>query len=416
MPLLVRFNVPIGVCTWNQSSYRKIILLLDIRKIILSAGKALMANTLIGQRLKALREEKSLSQEDLANLFGFNDRQTVSAIETGERRLTADELLLIVQKLGTPLDYFTDPFRLVGEGRFNWRQTNVPAQVLGAYERVAGQLIAAFRTLGTQVGEEPPLERRSLRLTKASRFEDAAAAGERFAAARKLGDVPARRLAAVMERDLDILVLMVTPSHAGVSGAACRLPDLDVVLINRDEVAGRRHFDLAHELFHILTWDAMPPVHVEDATETGGNRVEQLANAFASALLMPARVVGVAADWHPLRGDALVARLNATADRLEVTASALLWRLVSLDLLEKAEARAVPADAIRNNGHLTGLFAKSPASERPPLFSKRFVEIVARAVDEGRVSVRKIAGLLGLAVDDLGDLFAAHGVPAPYAL
>ena len=31
------------------------------------------------------------------------------------------------------------------------------------------------------------------------------------------------------------------------------------------------------------------PVHIEDATETGGaNRVEQLANAFASALLMPA--------------------------------------------------------------------------------------------------------------------------------
>ena len=42
------------------------------------------------------------------------------------------------------------------------------------------------------------------------------------------------------------------------------------MLINRDEVPGRRHFDLAHELFHILTWDAMPPDHVEEATETGG--------------------------------------------------------------------------------------------------------------------------------------------------
>lgn len=371
-----------------------------------------MANALIGLRLKALREEKSLSQDDLARLFGFKDRQTVSAIETGERRLTADELLLAVQKLGAPLDYFTDPFRLVGEGRFNWRQTNVPAQVLGAYERVAGQLIAAFRTLGTEIGEKPPLERRSLRLTKTSRFEDAAEAGERFASEHDLGDVPARRLAEAMERDLDILVLMVTPSHAGVSGAACRLPDLDVVLINRDEVPGRRHFDLAHELFHILTWEAMPPVHIEEATETGGaNRVEQLANAFASALLMPARIVGAAADWRTLRGNALVAKLNATADRLEVTATALLWRLVSLNLLERAEARAVPADLLRYNG-----LPMRPAGARSPLFSKRFVEIVARAVDEGRVSVRKIASLLGLAVDDLGNLFTAHGVSAPYDL
>lgn len=371
-----------------------------------------MSSALIGQRLKALREEKSLSQDDLARLFGFKDRQTVSAIETGERRLSAEELLMAVQKLGASLDYFTDPFRLVGEGKFNWRQTNVPVPVLGAYERVAGQLIAAFRTLGTDLGEKPSLVRQSLRLTKHSRFEDAAEAGERFAAEHNLGDVPAQRLAEVMERDLGILVLMVTPSHSGVSGAACRLPDLDIVLINRDEVPGRRHFDLAHELFHVLTWDAMPPVHIEDATETGGaNRVEQLANAFAAALLIPARLVKDAADWRSLRGDGLIAALNATADRLEVTSAALMWQLVSLDLLEKAEARATPVDALRFNGR-----PRRPAGETPPLFSRRFIEIVARAVDEGRVSTRKIAGVLGLAIDELADLFAAHGVPAPYDL
>ena len=89
------------------------------------------------------------------------------------------------------------------------------------------------------------------------------AAGERFAADFELGDVPAARLAEVMEGKLGILVLMVDAIE-GVSGAACRLPELDVVLINRKEVAGRRHFDLAHELFHILTWDAMPPEHVEE--------------------------------------------------------------------------------------------------------------------------------------------------------
>ena len=220
-----------------------------------------------------------------------------------------------------------------------------------------------------------------------------------------------------MERDLDILVLMVTPSHAGVSGAACRSPDLDVVLINRDEVPGRRHFDLAHELFHILTWEAMPPLHIEDVTETGGaNRIEQLANTFASALLMPKSIVEAATDWRALRGDALIGQLNTTADRLGVTATALLWRLVSLGLLERADARAVPANAIRNNGHPTGLFAENSGSKGLPLFSKRFVEIVARAVEEGRVSIRKIASLLGLSIDDLGDLFATYGVPAPYEL
>ena len=116
------------------------------------------------------------------------------------------------------------------------------------------------------------------------------AAGERFAADFKLGPVPAEQLAEVMERELGVLVLMVDAIE-GVSGAACRLPDLDAVLINRHEVPGRRNFDLAHELFHILTWDAMPPEHVEDASEQSKIRVEQLANNFASAVLMPAEVL-----------------------------------------------------------------------------------------------------------------------------
>ena len=370
-----------------------------------------MSSALIGQRLKALREEKNLSQDDLARVFGFKDRQTVSAIENGERRLSADELLLAVQKLDAPLEYFTDPFRLVGEGRFNWRQTNVPAAVLGAYERIAGRLIAVFRALGADLGEKPPLLRRSLTLTKNSRFEDAAAAGERFAAEYRLGDKPAEKLAEIMENELQILVLFVTPNNLGVSGAACRLPDLDVVLINRKETPGRRHFDLAHELFHILTWEFLPPVHIEEATEIGGNRIEQLANAFASALLMPRHVIEPFADWTALRGKALASPLNSAADALQVTSSALLWRLVSLGLVDKVEARALSPDALRLNGRKAKRAAKAPA-----LFSKKFVEIVARAVDEGRVSTRKVAGLLGLAVDDLAELFESHGVPAPYEL
>src|SRR5436190_21552709 len=106
-----------------------------------------MAADLIGLRMKALREERKLSQDDLARMFGFKDLQTVSAIETGERWISAEELVLAVEKLGTPLDYFTDPFMLVGEGRFSWRQTNVSAPRLDAEERRAGRWIAAFRTL-----------------------------------------------------------------------------------------------------------------------------------------------------------------------------------------------------------------------------------------------------------------------------
>ncbi|MCS0504322.1 helix-turn-helix domain-containing protein [Ancylobacter mangrovi] len=367
-----------------------------------------MAN-FIGTRIKALREERKLSQDDLARVFGFKDRQTVSAIETGERRVTAEELVIAVEKLGASLDYFTNPFLLVGEGRFSWRQTNVGPQALNGYERSAGRWIAAYRALSPQVGRAAPLLRRSLGLTPRHSFEDAMEAGERFVAEFELGDVPAGRLAEVMERALGILVLRVD-AFEGISGAACRLPELDVVLINRSEVEGRRNFDLAHELFHILTWDTMPPEHSEAAVETGGNRVEQLANNFASAVLMPAKILDGMADWSALAEAALVARLNGAADQLKVTASALKWRLVALNRLKPATARATPDAALRNNGRGEG------AAVPPPPFSKPFVEVIGLAIEAGHVSARRASGLLDMTVDDLGDLFEVYGAPSPIEL
>lgn len=356
-------------------------------------------SNLIGTRLRALREEQKLSQDEIARVFGFKDRQTVSAIETGERRLSADELLTAVQKLGASFDYFTNPFLLVGEGKFSWRQSNVALERLNAFERVAGRWVAANRALAPEVGRPAPNLRQALKLNSKSSFEEAMAAGDRFAADFELGVVPAERLAEVMERRLGVLVLMVDAID-GISGAACRLPDLDAVLINRHEVAGRRHFDLAHELFHILTWDTMPPEHVEDASERSKIRVEQLANNFASAVLMPTAVID---QIDPIKGD-LVPWLNDTAEALEVTATALKWRLVALERLDAVQANKIPDSALRNNGR--DISGRKP----PPLYSKAFMEVIALAIDEGHMSARKAADLLDMTLDDLAELCATHSV------
>ena len=362
-----------------------------------------MTNGLIGRRIRALREERNLTQEDLAGIFGFRDRQTVSAIEKGARRVSAEELLLAVEELDAPLDYFTDPFLLAGEGRFSWRQSGVDTARLEACERSAGRWIAAFRTLAQQVGYETPLMRRALGLNRRSSYEDAMSAGERFASEFGLGDVPAVRLANVMERELGILVLMVDMER-GVSGAACRLTELDAVLIARREVEGRRHFDLAHELFHILTWDAMPPKHSEEAAETGGDRVEQLANNFASALLMPSTVLARFGSWSNLTRNRLIERLSAVAGELRVTAPALKWRLVALGELKTAEARSLPEEAIRSSG-------RDAVRDAPPtLFSRPFIEVLRLAIEGGRISVRRAAGLLDLSIEVLAELFEAHNV------
>ena len=362
-----------------------------------------MTNPLIGTRMKAFRQARGMSQDELARALGFKDRQIVSAIETGVRRVAAEELLLAMEHLSVPLDYFTDPFRIDGEGLFSWRQMGVPREQLVEYETMAGRWIGGYRAMASQVGRKPRLMRQALGLTKLSSFEEAAEAGERFVVEFDLGPVPGLRLADVMEEGLGILVLWVD-AYEGISGAACRLPDLDTVLIARGEVRGRRNFDLAHELFHILTWDAMPPEHVEDAVDFSGNRVEQLANNFAAAVLMPRDSLAPLGDWTSLDTEALCARLNATAEDLHVSSSALRWRLAALGALTRKRARAVPEGALRNNGQA------GPSGTVPALYSRRFAEVLAAGIDGGHISVRRGAEIVGLPIEDLEELFEAHGV------
>lgn len=136
-------------------------------------------NELISRRLKAARERAGLTQAQFAEKLGFKDRQTLAAIEAGQRKLSAEELLRALKVLGVELEYLTDPFRLVGEGRFSWRaDKKATAAMLDEFEDKAGRWIAMYRQLGEKTAASPsPLQPR-LALTEKSAFEDARAAAE----------------------------------------------------------------------------------------------------------------------------------------------------------------------------------------------------------------------------------------------
>lgn len=370
-----------------------------------------MSASIIGKRLKALRDERGVDQDAVAETLGLNSRQIVSNIETGERRVKADELLRLANYFNVELEYFTDPYRIVGEGSFSWRQTGRSLQDLRSYEAVAGSWIAMFRHEAPRVGRQAFLRRPVLPITKQSSYEDAIAQGERVAEELALGDVPAALLPEAMERDFGILVLMVDAID-GVSGAACRLPDLDAVLVNRHEVEGRRNFDLAHELFHIMTWEQMPPDYSEAADSFGKrrSRVEQLADNFAAALLMPSKVIARFGSWLKMGTQELASRINDVANELLVTAQALKWRLLTLGLLTRAAVLELPDDLLKNNGRM------KMEDKAPPLFSRAFMEVMGKAMDQGFVSRRRVARQLGQTMTELSEIFRAYRLALPDGL
>ena len=366
----------------------------------------------ISRRLKAAREKKGLTQAQLSELLGFKDRQTVAAIETGNRNLTAEELLSAMRVLGEDLDYFTDRFRLVGEGRFNWRaDRKIMPERLAGFEDRAGRWIATYRQLGEEQGVVPsPLQAR-LGLTERSTYEEAQEKGEALVVQWGLGEIPARKLEQAIQENLRALVLHVD-TLPGISGAACQLPGLNTIIINRTEPEGRRHFDLAHECFHLLTWESMPPEHTE-ATEgrySGKGRhkrIEQLADNFAEALLMPSGLVTT--RWEERKERDIHRRLIETARVLHVTAPALKVRLAVLGVLTKADQLDIQ-DSRLSIGRSQG------EKEMPKRFSADFVQRFHTGLAKGQLSVRRAAEVLGMTIEDLAHLFRNYKLSVPFDL
>lgn len=361
----------------------------------------------IARRLKAVREAHGLSQDEVSRRMGFKDRQTLSAIEGGERRMSPEELALAAEIFDVDIDYFTDAFRLDGEGQFSFRANNVDPDVLDEFQDRAGRWVATYRELSAQEGRRASRLSMKLELTRASSFEDAWSAAEELRSTWNLGDTPAVTLDSAIERELGALVLYVDAPN-GISGAATRLPGLNSILINRQESVGRRSFDLAHELFHLLTWEAMPPATVEplEPKKKKGNRVEQLAENFAAALLMPRDVL--ANRWEARDDVEIHEWLNTTATWLRVSSSALKWRLHNLGHLSRSDLPAIQDERLVANGG--GMVGEVP----PPLFNAEFVRRVYAAVETGRLSLRRAAKLLSLRLADFADLCRQYGLPLSY--
>ena len=195
----------------------------------------------------------------------------------------------------------------------------------------------------------------------------------------------------------------------GISGAACRLPEMNAIIVNRNEPLSRRSFDLAHEIFHILTWEAMPPDYL-DGTNVAKSRIEQLADKFASGLLLPTFVLDKYLDVLNIDSDDFIKRVNEVATELMVSSQALLWRLVDMGRLNSGTCRDLTAtDSFTFNGGLL-------KDETPPLLSRKFLDLMSAALTTGRISERRVSGLLDMSLVDLGNLFEQYEIENPLGL
>ena len=366
--------------------------------------------TQFGSRVRFSREMKHITQDALAKTLGFNDRQTVSDIENGKRAVKADELAALSDALDQDVEFFIDPFNVVAEAQYAWRANKSLAdEVLDSFEKTANGWVGMLRWLHEQAPDkEADLGFLGLRMNESTTVSEAQGFGEALARLLELGIAPANSLSRRVVDRLGIPVLLIDGPPGlqplAISGAACRVGQFNLLLLNRRESAGWRHETLALELFHILTWDAMPPRRRESNPAALDKKVKQselLAHAFAGGLLMPRESLDYFIE--PTRAND-VAHLADVADAMQVTTGALGRRLVALGRIDQL-TRAALEDAQR------------PDNEEPPArFSLPFTEKLHTALDKGRLSARKAARTLGMPLPELTALFEAHSLRAPFDL
>jgi len=221
-----------------------------------------------------------------------------------------------------------------------------------------------------------------------------------------LGSRPASNLLNVLENNLRFKILHLSLED-GLSGASIVDNVLGAgILINLNDAPWRRSFDLAHELFHIITWDVFSLKEIGDGTKK--TRPEQYADIFASSLLLPEIHLMETLKGIVLNGEIKKVDLIEIARDFGVSTEAILWRLVNLKKLKTVQVKKILGDPKFRGLDRTirrGLHEKF----EPFRFPARYISLACRCLMEGKISRGTFAEYLEIDRAEVDDYLAEAG-------
>jgi len=354
---------------------------------------------LLGSRIRDARIRLSYTQEALAREAGLSSAQIISQIEKGEREVKAWELFSLAKAL------FLDISQLAMMEESDlaipvlWRESpSVDKEVIEAeFLRRCRQYALVERLCACMVEKSLPTKKPNLKTMK---FSEANKLGEQIWEELKLGSRPACELKSLLEDDYGVKIWYKNLGEDG-SAASTTGPFGAAMLINSQEAPWRRNFSIGHELFHLITW--------EDTAEGGisKERIEKLANAFASALLLPQIPFREAFEPRIKEGKVENIDLIEVARQFDVSTRALGYRLINLGYTDQKEMEALleePAFKSLDRTSRMGTWLQ------PPAIPERFVRLAFLAYQRGNLSRPRLAEYLNVSIIELGDTLQEYGL------
>lgn len=341
------------------------------------------------ERLKYARNSLNLTLNVVEGLTGIGI-STLSDFENGKREPKLGQLKKLADAYRRPISYFLDEGELVPE-LVLWRQkpTSPRAEEL---QTLLVSLAETYHNLELICGEVRPYELPSA-TGDAERFgySEAAKLARRVRDDLGLGNRPGQTLLRVLEEVCQIKVFHLSFEPTGSAACTVSAKSGAAILLNAKNVRWRRNFDLAHELFHLLTWKFFRKATAADIL-TPSSQEEKLATCFARNLLMPQESLREAVDaQRGEKGKLSFDDLFEIARQFDVSVEALLWHIGFVYSIDSTVVQQ-QIDRLRGQISFWDERERDTPSERP----LRFRALARQALRRGLISTGRYAEYLGI--------------------
>lgn len=357
----------------------------------------------IGERLAEARRSRNLTQQQAAEALGVA-RTTITAMEKGDRRPRAAELIALAQLYARPVGELVRPERPTPRPDFvvQFRAARGSGRQGHANEREAE--IRRFEELCRWYVEleelhGAPLPRWYPGVYDVSHTPPERAAEEVATSERNrlgLGDGPIGDLWGLLETDIGLRVFALEMADRRIAGMFLYTEEYGgCIALNANQPEERRRLSAVHEYAHFLINRFRPEITVVNAYRRAPEE-ERFADAFARFFLMPA--TGLSRRFEAIRrtknnpitpGDVL-----ALSHLFRVSFHAMTWRLEELKLLPVGTWDRLQDLGFQPSKARELLHLPAPKPELPSL-PLRFVALAVQAYEEGHLTEGQLAERLG---------------------
>jgi Zn-dependent peptidase ImmA (M78 family) len=361
-----------------------------------------MVDLALAHRLKKMRESLGLKLIEAAERLGFSSYQILSNIEEGKREVKVSELLRFSRVYYCGIDRLLGYEETDSYVTFVWR--NPPEEKRTEIERDILYRCEQYNTLEKLLNREVKESLIGVTIEDIKTNSKVQQLASKMSKLLSLGRRPAFTLQKVLEQDFGIKILYYCFKQG--SSVSTVSPQLGkIIVINKDEAPWRQNFDLAHELFHLITWNAVV-LNQNYRDEEYSNDIERRADIFASALLLPDDEVR-----SEVMNRAEITRQLSYSDIVDiaiefgVSTQALVYRIFHLKFISSFEE----AHEIAKDVELQALSRQRRLGEERE--SEQFIALAIRCLRKGLISRGKFAELVGIEDrSDIDDFISERGL------